>query len=102
MVCTPVPGIAKLIVSVPPAALAAVIASRREQSASHVPSFVSAILVTVKVAAEAEFGVKAITINITKSNGKDTVCTKFFTSTDNLIPCYYNISIGENIQQNLH
>src|SRR5439155_17764188 len=40
-------GIAKTMVA-PVVLFAALIASRREQSASHVPSFVSAVLVTTK------------------------------------------------------
>ena len=43
----------KFTISSPAALLAAVTASRREQSASHIPSFESAVLVTVKVAAKA-------------------------------------------------
>ena len=42
------------------AAFAAAIASLKEQSALHVPSFVSAVLVTVKVAAWADKNEKII------------------------------------------
>lgn len=45
-----------VMVSAPGAALAAAIASRSEQSPSHVPSLVSAVFVTVKVAARAVDG----------------------------------------------
>ncbi len=54
MVCTPEPDIEKFIVSAPALALAAVMASRSEQSESHVPSLVSATFDTVYVVAKTD------------------------------------------------
>ena len=59
MVCTPGPGIAKVMLSAPAAAFAAVIASRRLHVPSHVPSPGSFVVVTTKDAARACGGTTA-------------------------------------------